>query len=81
MREAIGTDPSRTPDEGPARVHPQAGAVAIGARPPLIAYNVNLDSDDVDLARRIAGEVRERDGGLPNVKAMGLELGAGCRSA
>ncbi len=77
LREAIGTDASRTPDEGPARIHPTAGAVAIGARPPLIAYNVNLDSDDVDLARRIAGEVRERDGGLPKVKAIGLKLQRG----
>ena len=74
LREVIGTDSSRRPDEGPARIHPTAGAVAIGARPPLIAYNVNLASDDLDLARRIAAEVRERGGGLPKVKAMGLKL-------
>ena len=74
LRDVIGTDPSRRPDEGPARIHPTAGAVAIGARPPLIAYNVNLASDDLDLARRIAAEVRERGGGLPKVKAMGLKL-------
>ncbi len=48
--------------------------MAVGARRPLIAYNVNLDSDDVELARGIAGEIRERDGGLPNVKAIGLAL-------
>ena len=77
LREAIGRDPQRAPDEGPAAVHPQAGAVAIGARQALIAYNVNLDSRDLELARRIAHEIRERDGGLPCVKAMGLELDDG----
>jgi glutamate formiminotransferase len=74
LREAILTDARRAPDEGPRRLHPTAGAVAIGARPPLIAYNVNLDSDDVDLAREIAVAIRERDGGFPKVKAMGLAL-------
>jgi glutamate formiminotransferase len=77
LREAIGSDPSRAPDEGPVAVHPQAGAVAIGARPALIAYNVNLNSSDLELARRIAGEIRERDGGLPCLKAMGLALDDG----
>ena len=77
LREAIGRDPQRAPDEGPAAVHPQAGAVAIGARQALIAYNVNLDSTDLELARRIAGEIRERDGGLPCLKAMGLALDDG----
>ena len=74
LRAEIGRDPDRAPDEGPAAVHPQAGAVAVGARPPLIAYNVNLNSQDLELARRIAGEIRERDGGLPCVKAIGLAL-------
>ena len=77
LREQIGRDPARTPDEGPAAVHPQAGAVAIGARPALIAYNVDLESTDLELARRIAREIRERDGGLPYVKAMGLALDDG----
>ena len=77
LRDVIQTDPTRAPDEGPARIHPTAGAVAIGARPPLIAYNVNLVSDDLELARRIAREVRERDGGLPKVKAIGLALRQG----
>jgi glutamate formiminotransferase len=77
LRDVIESDPSRVPDEGPARIHPTAGAVAIGARPPLIAYNVNLVSDDLELARRIAREVRERDGGLPKVKAIGLALEQG----
>ena len=74
LREAILTDPRRAPDEGPRRLHPTAGAVAIGARPPLIAYNVNLDSDDVELAREIAVAIRERDGGFPKVQALGLAL-------
>ena len=77
LRDEIGRDPERAPDEGPAAVHPQAGAVAIGARPPLIAYNVNLESSDLELARRIAREIRERDGGLPCVKAIGLALDDG----
>jgi len=74
MREVIGSEPLKTPDEGEARVHATAGAVAIGARFPLIAFNVNLESDDLDLAKRIAVEIRERDGGLKCVKAMGLLL-------
>jgi glutamate formiminotransferase len=74
MRAIIGSEPSRTPDEGGARVHATAGAVAIGARFPLIAFNVNLDSGDLDLAKRIAVEIRERDGGMKCVKAIGLQL-------
>jgi glutamate formiminotransferase len=74
LRETIGSEPSRTPDEGEARVHATAGAVAIGARFPLIAFNVNLESDDLELARRIAVEIRERDGGMKCVKAIGLML-------
>ncbi len=64
----------REPDEGPDRVHPTAGAVAVGARGPLLAFNVNLDTVDVSLARAIARRVRERDGGLVGVKALGLWL-------
>ena len=74
MREVIGSDPLKTPDEGEARVHPTAGAIAIGARFPLIAFNVNLDSGDLDLAKNIAVAIRERDGGMKCVKAMGLLL-------
>ncbi len=62
----------REPDLGPGRMHPSAGAVAIGARPFLIAYNINLDSDDVELAKRIARRVRESGGGLPKVQANGF---------
>jgi glutamate formiminotransferase len=74
MREVIGSEPLKTPDEGEARVHATAGAIAIGARFPLIAFNVNLDSDDLDLAKSIAVAIRERDGGMKCVKAMGLLL-------
>ena len=77
LRDVIATDPARQPDEGEPRVHPTAGVVAIGARSPLIAFNVNLDSGDLDLAQRIAREIRERDGGMPCVKAIGLLLDDG----
>jgi glutamate formiminotransferase / 5-formyltetrahydrofolate cyclo-ligase len=73
LREAI-TAPERRPDFGPARVHPTAGAVAIGARDILIAMNVDLDSMDLEAARTIAQAVRESSGGLPAVQAMGLVL-------
>ena len=64
----------REPDFGPPRMHPSAGAVAVGARPFLIAYNIDLDSDDVDLAKRIARRVRESGGGLPRLQANGFEV-------
>jgi len=62
------------PDRGPARLHPTAGAVLVGVRNPLVAFNVNLRSDDVAVAKEIAGLVRERDGGFPGVRALGLDL-------
>ncbi len=74
LKALIGEDPERTPDFGPRRSHPTGGAVAVGARPFLIAYNINLGSEDVGLARRIAGAVREKGGGLPRVQALGLYL-------
>ncbi|OGO56838.1 MAG: glutamate formimidoyltransferase [Chloroflexi bacterium RBG_16_72_14] len=64
----------RQPDFGPARMHPRAGATAVGARPFLIAWNINLASDDVDLARRIARRVRESGGGLPRLQASGFRV-------
>lgn len=79
LRVAIQRDPSRRPDEGPARLHPRAGAIAIGARGYLVAFNVNLESTDLALARSIARAIRERDGGLPGIRALGFELArAGC---
>ena len=74
IRDAIGTDPARRPDIGEARVHPTAGAVAIGARPVLIAYNAYLTTGDVAVAKRVARAVRGRDGGLAEVKALGFEI-------
>ncbi|MEA2373887.1 MAG: glutamate formiminotransferase / 5-formyltetrahydrofolate cyclo-ligase [Thermoleophilaceae bacterium] len=64
------------PDYGPARVDPAAGAVLITARPPLIAFNIDLDTDDVELARHIAAGLRESGGGPPGVRAIGLYLPA-----
>jgi glutamate formiminotransferase len=72
LREAIVSDPTRAPDYGPTHLHPRAGAVAVGARPFLIAYNINLASNDVELAKRIARRVRESGGGLPKVQANGF---------
>lgn len=73
LRELIG-EPGNAPDFGPTRLHPTAGAVAVGARPFLIAYNINLETRDLDLAKDIARRVRERSGGLPRVQALGLDL-------
>lgn len=64
----------RPPDFGPLVPHPRLGAVAVGARPLMVAINCELDSSDVRLARRIAGQIRERDGGLPGVRALGFWL-------
>jgi glutamate formiminotransferase len=71
-----GGDPGagRAPDVGGPGLHPTAGATAVGAREVLVAYNVDLAGADLELARRIAAAVRERDGGLPAVRAMGVAL-------
>lgn len=74
LREEISTVAARAPDVGEARVHETAGAAIIGARPFLIAFNINLLTDDVSIARRIASVVRAKNGGLPFLKALGLEL-------
>ncbi len=73
MAEKV-TDPEWEPDFGGARIHPTGGVVAVGARPPLIAYNLNLSTSDVQIAKNIARIIREKDGGLANVKAMGFML-------
>jgi glutamate formiminotransferase len=74
LRAEIAVNPDRAPDVGDKRIHPTAGAIAVGARPFLIAFNVTLQTNDLAFARRIARAVRERDGGLPFVKALGFEL-------
>jgi len=71
LRDEIGLN-GREPDFGPARTHPTFGALAVAARPFLIAYNINLASEDVELARRIARRVRESGGGLAKVQASGF---------
>jgi glutamate formiminotransferase len=73
LRDEIATA-GREPDFGPARTHPRAGAMAVGARPFLIAWNINLESADVELAKRIARRVRESGGGLPAVQANGFMI-------
>jgi glutamate formiminotransferase / 5-formyltetrahydrofolate cyclo-ligase len=74
LREEIGTNATRMPDFGPARLHPRGGAVAVGARKPLIAFNINLRTDDLALAIKIANTIRESSGGMPAVQAMGVLL-------
>jgi glutamate formiminotransferase len=75
LRDAIGRDPAREPDAGPKdAIHPSAGATVIGARNFLIAFNVNLETEDVQVAKDIAKKIREKDGGLPGIKAMGFFL-------
>jgi glutamate formiminotransferase len=66
--------PEWAPDAGPARPHPSAGAVAVGARPILVAFNVNLATRDLAVGRAVARAVRTSNGGLPAVKAMALAL-------
>ena len=63
-----------TPDFGPSQLHRSAGATLIGVRPPLVAFNVNLRSRDLAMAKEIAALIRERDGGLPGVRALGFAL-------
>jgi glutamate formiminotransferase len=74
LRDEIGTNPAKDPDYGPKKIHPTAGATAIGARPFLVAYNINLDSADVAIAKKIANSIRHARGGFRYVKAMGFEI-------
>lgn len=64
----------RKPDYGNAELHPTAGATVVGARPVLVAYNVYLNTEDLQCAKRIAKRIRERDGGMPGVKALGFYI-------
>ena len=66
--------PEWQPDFGPAERHPTAGTVAIGARMPLVAYNINLSTNNLEIATKIAKNIRHINGGLRYVKAMGVEL-------
>ena len=74
LREGALLDESKKPDLGGPGLHPTAGAVIVGARKILIAYNINLKSEDLELAQKIARQIRTSSGGLPGVKALGLPL-------
>ncbi|HXG34842.1 MAG TPA: glutamate formimidoyltransferase [Bryobacteraceae bacterium] len=74
LREEIETNPDRAPDLGEPRLHPTAGATVIGARKFLIAYNINLGTADVEIAKKIARAIRFSSGGFRYVKAMGVPL-------
>jgi glutamate formiminotransferase len=76
LREEIAASPDRAPDFGEPRLHPTAGATVVGARKFLIAYNINLDTSDVSVAKQVAKAVRYSSGGLRYVKAMGVDLKA-----
>jgi glutamate formiminotransferase/formiminotetrahydrofolate cyclodeaminase len=74
LREEVGSNPERAPDIGEPRLHPTAGATVVGARKFLIAYNINLATPDVAIAKRIARAIRYSSGGFRYVKAMGVPL-------
>ena len=76
LRDEIRTKPERAPDVGEAELHPTAGAIVVGARKFLIAYNVNLNTADMEIANKIAKAIRFSSGGLRNVKSMGVDLKA-----
>jgi len=74
LREQIVINPDRAPDVGPSEVHETAGAIVIGARPILIAFNVVLRSTEIRVARQVTRTIRARDGGLPYLKALAFQL-------
>ncbi len=76
VREEVLKNPDRAPDVGEPRLHPTAGATVVGARKFLIAYNVNLNTPDLEIAKKIANAIRFSSGGLRYVKAMGVDLRA-----
>jgi glutamate formiminotransferase/formiminotetrahydrofolate cyclodeaminase len=76
LREEVLKNPDRAPDVGEPRLHPTAGATVVGARKFLIAYNINLNSPDLEIAKKIAKTIRFSSGGLRYVKAMGVDLRA-----
>ncbi len=76
LREEVLRNPQRAPDIGEPQLHPTAGATVVGARKFLIAYNINLNTPDLEIAKRIAKTIRFSSGGMPCVKAMGVDLRA-----
>lgn len=80
LREVIGRDPARKPDFGPEKIHATAGATAVGARKFLVAFNANLNTADVRVAKAVAAAIREQSGGLKNVRALGFSIEGGRRA-
>ena len=80
LRDLMGKDPAKQPDFGPAKIHPTAGATAVGARRFLVAFNANLDTGDVRVAKAVAKSIREQSGGLKNVRALGFSIEGGRRA-
>ncbi|MBI5202633.1 MAG: glutamate formimidoyltransferase [Elusimicrobia bacterium] len=78
LRTAIEQDPLRAPDFGPKKIHPTAGAVAVGAREQIINFNVNLDLQDLEEGKAIAKKIRTTGGGLPALRAKEIMLSSGC---
>jgi glutamate formiminotransferase len=74
LKDSIKTDPERKPDYGPMELHPTAGAIITGARPPLISFNINLGTKNIKIAKKVAKSIHLRSGGLVNIKAMGTEI-------
>ena len=74
LKETIKTSPSLKPDFGPSEFHPTAGAIITGARQPLISFNINLGTKNVQIAKNVAKAIHLKSGGLVNVKAMGTVL-------
>lgn len=74
LADRMASDPGWAPDFGPKQLHPSAGATVVGARWPLIAFNVSLKTQDLSVAKAIAKVVRQSSGGLPSVKAIGVDL-------
>jgi len=74
LSKEIGKNPDRKPDFGEAKIHPSAGATVVGAREPLIAYNINLGTNNLEIAKKIATVIRHKDGGFRYVKALGFEI-------
>ena len=74
LKEELGKNPEKVPDYGPNTMHPTAGATAVGARFYLIAFNVNLGTSNLEIAKKIAAAVRHSSGGYRYVKAMGFEI-------
>jgi len=74
LASRMDSDPAWMPDFGPPHLHPTAGALVVGARRPLIAFNANLKTNDLSIAKAIAKSIRQSNGGLPSLKAIGVEL-------